>query len=172
MLCSQPRRLSRDYTVVKELATQLINYHASIFLGVILLGMNKPGPWKCPRTSSKKRTKTENKRLKSAESLSCDYGIKPEKIEWRAEKGAAKIAHILSGWLVSSYPIRHAFSQHISEKVSVECVLNKGKSSWHFAWRNCSMFVHLTNTAMILDLKGFLINSKLFLSTSEYYYCY
>ena len=35
----------------------------SIFLGAILLGMNKPRPWKCPRTSSKKRkkwTKTEN----------------------------------------------------------------------------------------------------------------
>ena len=34
------------------------------------------------------------------------------------------------------------------------------------------MFVHPTNTAVILDLKGFLINQKLFLSTSEYqYYC-
>ena len=35
----------------------------SIFLGVILLGMNKPRPWKCLWTSSKKqkeRTKNEN----------------------------------------------------------------------------------------------------------------
>ena len=35
-----------------------------------------------------------------------------------------------------------------------------------------SMFVHPTNTAVILDLKSFLINQKLFLSTSEYYYYY
>ena len=127
--CNQPRRLSRDLILADVKNRNSVDQPPSIFPGVILLDMNKPGPWKCPRTSSKKRTKTENKRLKSAESLSCDYGIKPEKIEWRAEKGAAKIAHILSGWLVSSYPIRHAFSQHISEKVSVECVLNKGKSS-------------------------------------------
>ena len=46
-----------------ELATQLISHHASIFLGVIILGMNKPRPWKYPWTSSKKgkkRTKNEN----------------------------------------------------------------------------------------------------------------
>ena len=47
-----------------ELATQLISHHASIFLvGVIILGMKKPRPWKCPWTSSKKqkkRTKNEN----------------------------------------------------------------------------------------------------------------
>ena len=33
-------------------------------------------------------------------------------------------------------------------------------------------FDHPTNTAVILDLKGFLINQKLFLSTSEYHYYY
>ena len=46
-----------------ELATQLISHHASIFLGVIILGMNKPRPWKSPWTSSKKqkkRTKLKN----------------------------------------------------------------------------------------------------------------
>ena len=43
-----------------ELATQLTSHHASIFLGAIILGMNKPRPWKCPWTSSKKRTKNEN----------------------------------------------------------------------------------------------------------------
>ena len=32
------------------------------------------------------------------------------------------------------------------------------------------MFVHPTNTAVILDLKDFPINQKLFLSTSEYHY--
>ena len=43
----------------EELATQLISHQASS----ILLGMNKPRPWKCPWTSSKKRkkrTKNEN----------------------------------------------------------------------------------------------------------------
>ena len=47
----------------EELATQLISHHGSIFLGVILLGMNKSRPWKCPWTTSKKRkkrTKNEN----------------------------------------------------------------------------------------------------------------
>ena len=83
-----------------------------------------------------------------------------------------------SGWrLASSYPIRRAFLQHISWTVSVESAINKRKSSsCHFAWRNGSiaawMFVHPTNTAVILDLKGFLINPKLFLSTSEYHYYY
>ena len=61
------------------------------------------------------------------------------------------IVHVLSGWLASSCPIR-------------------------LAWRNGSiaawMFVHPTNTAVILHLKGFLINQKLFLSTSEYQYYY
>ena len=35
----------------------------TFFLGVIILGMNKPRSWKCPWTSSKKRkkrTKNEN----------------------------------------------------------------------------------------------------------------
>ena len=59
MLCNQPRRLSRAV----GLATQLISHHASTFLGVIILGMNKPRPWKCPGISwkkRKKRTKNEN----------------------------------------------------------------------------------------------------------------
>ena len=46
-----------------RLAAQLTSLHASIFLGIIILGMNKPKPWKCPWTSSKKRkkrTKNEN----------------------------------------------------------------------------------------------------------------
>ena len=58
MLCNQPRPFPG-----LKLATQLISHHASIFLGVIILGMNKPRPWKCPWTSSKKpkkRTKNEN----------------------------------------------------------------------------------------------------------------
>ena len=88
----------------EELASQLNSHHASIFLGVIILGMNKPRPWKCPWTSSKKRkkrTKSENTvggKLKLRLS-----GIKPaQKIESRVDKGAVMIAHILSGWLASS----------------------------------------------------------------------
>ena len=49
-----------------ELATQLISHHVSIFLGVIILGINKPRPWKCPWTSlkkRKKRSKNENKAM-------------------------------------------------------------------------------------------------------------
>ena len=52
--------------MVLELATQSISHHASIFLGVIILCMNKSRPWKCPWTSSKKRrkrTKNENTAL-------------------------------------------------------------------------------------------------------------
>ena len=71
-----------------ELATQLISHYASIFLGVIILGMNKPRPWKCPWTSSKKRkkrTKTEN--TATSEQVKVDgklktlrlSGIKPAK---------------------------------------------------------------------------------------------
>ena len=62
------------------------------------------------------------------------------------------------------------------KRVSVKSGINKQTTSCHFAGRNGAtaawMFVHPTNTAVILDLKGFLINQKLFLSTSEYHYCY
>ena len=45
-------------------------------------------------------------------------GSSLQKIESRAEKGAVMIVqcHVLSGWLASCYPIRHAFLQHISER--------------------------------------------------------
>ena len=77
MLCNQPRRL----------ATQLISHHTSILLGVIILGMNKPRPWKCPWTSSKKRKKrTKNENTAMNEQAKVDgklklrlYGIKPAK---------------------------------------------------------------------------------------------
>ena len=42
----------------------------------------------------------------------------------RDEKRAVMIVRILSGWLASSYPIRRALLQHISERVSVESVIN------------------------------------------------
>ena len=58
-----------------ELATQLISQNASIFLGEIILGMNKPRPWKCPWTSSKKRTKNENTAMN--EQAKVDGKLKP-----------------------------------------------------------------------------------------------
>ena len=86
------------------------------------------------------------------------------------------IVHVLSGWLASSYPIRRAFLQHISWRVSVESVINKRKSSCQFAWRNGSIavwiFVYPTEYGGDIGLKGFLISQKLFLSTSEYHHYY
>ena len=64
-----------------ELATQLISHHVSIFLGVIILGMNKPRPWKCPWTSSKKRKKrkkrTKNENTAMNEQAKVDGKLKP-----------------------------------------------------------------------------------------------
>ena len=111
-----------------------------------------------------------NKR-KLTESWSYGYlGSSLQKIESRVliDKGALMIVHVLSSRLASSYPIRRAFLQHISWRVSVESV-NKRKSSCHFAWRNGSiavwMFVHPAeaNTAVILDWKAFL-------SVKNYFY--
>ena len=70
-----------------ELAIQLISNHASIFLGVIILGMNKPRPWKCSWTSSKnrkKQTKNENTALNEQAKVDGKLklrlsGIKPAK---------------------------------------------------------------------------------------------
>ena len=147
--------------------------------------MNKPRPWKCPWTSSKKRKKqTKNENTAMNEQAKVDgklrlrlSGIKPAK-ESRVliDKGALMIVHVLSGWFASSYPIRRAFLQHISWRVSVESVINKRKSSCHFAWRNGSiavrMFVHPTEYDGDIGLKVFLISQKLFLSTSEYHHLY
>ena len=58
MLCYQPRWLLWDYTDVKNwLLSYSVDQSPSIFPGVILLYMNKPRPWKCLWTSSKKRKK-------------------------------------------------------------------------------------------------------------------
>ena len=95
-------------------------------------------------------------------------------IESRVEKGIVRIVHVLSGWLASFYLVRRVLLKHISRRISVKSAINKRKSSCHFTWRNGSiaawMFVHPTNMAEILNLKGLLINQKLFLSTSEYHY--
>ena len=91
-------------------------------------------------------------------------GSSLQKIKSRVEKGAVLIVCVLSAaWFASSYQIRRSFVQHISWRVSLESVINKRKSSCYFAWRNDSiawMFVHPTNTAVILNLKGFLLSIK------------
>ena len=104
-----------------ELATQLISHHASIFLGVIILGMNNLRPWKCLWTSSKKRKKrTKNENTAMNEQAKVDGKLKLRlsgiKIESRVliDKGALMIVNVLSGWRASCYPIRRAFLQRIS----------------------------------------------------------
>ena len=118
----------------EELATQLISHHASIFFGVILWGMNKPRPWKCLWTSTKKRKKRTKKWKYSSERTSESwrkveatatmYGIK-RSIESRVEKGTVMIVHVLSGWLASSYRGGHwgVPNTAISQKVSTNTVL-------------------------------------------------
>ena len=120
---------------------------------------------------------TNKGKLTESWSYGC-LGSSLQKIESRVliDKGALMIVHVLSGWIASSYPIQHAFLQHISWRVSVESVVNKRKSSCHFAWRNGSiavwMFVRPSECGSDIGLKGFLIIQKLFLSTSEYHHYY
>ena len=88
MSYNQPGRLWRDYTDRCEELSCSVYQPPSIFLGVILLGMNKLRLWKCPWTSSKKRKKrsrkentamSERNKQKLAESWSYGWGIKPAK---------------------------------------------------------------------------------------------
>ena len=110
---------------------------------------------------------TNKRKLTESWSYGC-LGSSLQKIESRVliDKGALMIVHVLSGWLASFYPIRRAFLQHISWRVSVQSVINKRKRSSHFAWRNGSiaawMFVHPTEYGGDIGLKGFLISQKLF----------
>ena len=85
------------------------------------------------------------------------------------------IVHVLSGWLASSYPIRRAFLQHSSRvppnlsEINERVLAISHEGMARLASIATMMFVHPTNptnTAVILDLKGFLINQNLFLSTS------
>ena len=70
-----------------ELATQLISHHASIFLGVIILGMDKPRPWKCTWTSSKKRKKrTKNENTALNEQAKVDAGCQVTNDTWKIGK--------------------------------------------------------------------------------------
>ena len=171
----------------EESATQLISQQVSSLVQFFWVWINLDhgnvrGPVRrSERSEPKIKIQQWANKRKLAESwsygLSYGYlGSKTQKIESRVDKGAVMIVRVLSGWLAPSYPIQHAFLQHISWRVSVESVINKRKSSCHFARRNGSiavwMFALPTNTAVILDLKGFLINQKLFLSTSENHHYY
>ena len=119
MLCNQPRRLSRDYTGVKN---WLLSYSVDLPC-VIHLGMNTPRPWKCPRTCSKKRKKrTKNENAAMSEQAKVggklklrlwDQACKRSSRELRIERRCNDI-YVLSGWLAPSYPIRRAFLHHIS----------------------------------------------------------
>ena len=54
MLCNQPIETAfAGLYRCEELASQLISRHACIFLGVIILGMNKPRPRNCPLEEAK-----------------------------------------------------------------------------------------------------------------------
>ena len=77
-------------------------------------------------------------------------------IKSRVEKGAVMIVYVRSGWLAS----RPAFLQNISQRVSVESVMNKRKSSCHSFARRTGSIAAWMYTAVILDLKGFLISIK------------
>ena len=105
---------------------------------------------------------------KLAESWRYGYlGSSLQKIESRVliDKGAVMILHVLSGWLASSYPIQRAFLPHISLRVSDESVINKLKSSCHFAWRNGSiavwMSVHPTEYGSDIGLERLSYQSKI-----------
>ena len=85
MLCNQPRRLSRDYTDVKNwLLIYSVDQPPSIFLCVILLDMNKPRPWQCPWTSAKRRKKrTKNGNTAMSEQAIEDQACKRSSRELR-----------------------------------------------------------------------------------------
>ena len=132
------------------------------------------------RSESKMKIQQWTNKRKLVKSWSYGHGIKPAKdrSSLRVEKGAVMIVHVPSGWLDSSYAIWRAFLQHISWRVSVESAINKRKSSCHFAWRaewlDCCMDVcsSYKYSRSDIGLKEFLINQKLFLSTSEHHYYY
>ena len=79
------------------------------------------------------------------------------------------IVHVLSGWLASSYLIWRAFLQHISWRVSVKSVINKRKSSYHFAWRNGSIAACM-DVYSSYWVRRWYWTWKAFLSIKNYFY--
>ena len=107
-----------------------------------------------------------NKWTKLAESWSCGYGIKPAKDlakSWERHSNNSTC----SFWLAYVFLCNlHAFPQHISERVSVESVINKWKNSCHFAWRNGS----IAGCLFILQITQWHWTWKAFLSIKNYFY--
>ena len=75
-----------------------------------------------------------------------------QKIELRVDKGTVPMVHVLCGWLASSYPIQHAFFQHISrichKQTRVLAISHQGMArllygclfilqiqQWHWTWK-------------------------------------
>ena len=166
-LIDSTRRLSWDCTDVKNwLLSYSVEQPPSIFLGAILYGMNKPRPCQCPWTSSKKQTKHTKNEITTM-SKQAKVGEKLKLRLWgqacnRLSQELRKASNDSTCFFLAGLPLL------------IQSNINKRKSSCHFAWRNGSiaawMFVHPANTAVILDLKSFLINQKLLLSTSEHNY--
>ena len=88
-------------------------------------------------------------------------GSSLKKIESKVEKSAVMIVHVLSGFPTSSYPIRRALVQHISQRVSVESVINERKNSCHFAWRNGSSTCSYYKYGSYIRLERFSYQSKI-----------
>ena len=160
-----------------ELATQLISYHASIFLGVTILGMNKPRPWKCPWTSSKKRkkrTKNENTAMNEQEKVDGKLklwlsGIKPakdrvESFNWQRRFNDSTCSFWLACLLLSNpkcfsptYQLK-SFRRICQINEKVLAISHEGMARLLYG----CLFI-LLNMAVILDWKAFL-------SVKNYFY--
>ena len=160
MLCSQPRRLSRDYTDVKNWLLSWSPYKHLPWCNYFRF-LNKPIPWKCPWTSSKKRTKNENTATSEQVKLGGKLKLRPSGIKLAKDRVNSWQRHCNdSTFFLASLPLLIQldvlFSNISAEEFPSESVINKGKSSCHFAWRNgltaVWMFVHPTNTAVISPL--------------------
>ena len=181
MLCNQPGRLSRDYTDVKNWLLSWSPYKHLPWCNYFRF-LNKPIPWKCPWTSSKKRTKNENTATSEQVKLGGKLKLRPSGIKlakdrvnsWQRRCNDSTCSFWLACLFLSNWTCFSPTYQLKSFRPNLS--VNKRKSSCHFAWRNGSiaawMFVYSTNTAVIMDLKVFLISQKLFLSTSEYHHYY
>ena len=90
-------------------------------------------------------------------------GSSQQKIGPRADSNNSTCSFWLACVFLSNL---HAFLQHISERVSVESVINKWKSSCHFAWRNGL----IAGCLFILQIKQWHWTWKAFLSIKNYFY--
>ena len=96
-------------------------------------------------------------------------GIKPAKDRVRIDKGAVMIVHVLSGWPASSYPIRRAFLQHTSLRVSVRSNLSLINERV-VAISPEGMARLLYGCLFILHIRQWYWTWKAFLSIKNYFY--